>query len=98
MDRGGWRTTVHGVVKSRTQLSDSHIFFGFKILTVRQCRLSAHSQQRPAVQLPEPHQEHCTPSGSSWTVDLRAAPPGCPALAIRANKAENWSGVPTEVC
>ena len=24
MDRGAWRATVHGVTKSRTQLSDSH--------------------------------------------------------------------------
>ena len=58
MDREGWQTTVHGVAKRRTRLSDSHIFFGFKILTVRQCQLSAHDQQRPAVQLPEPHTLH----------------------------------------
>ena len=25
MDRGAWQATVHGVAKSQTQLSDSHI-------------------------------------------------------------------------
>ena len=29
MDRGAWRTTVHGVAKSRTRLSDSHVHFYF---------------------------------------------------------------------
>ena len=26
MDRGGWQAAVRGVAKSRTQLSDSHLF------------------------------------------------------------------------
>ena len=26
MDRGAWQATVHGVTKSRTQLSDYHFF------------------------------------------------------------------------
>ena len=29
MDRGAWRSTVHGVAKSRTQLSDHHFPFFF---------------------------------------------------------------------
>ena len=30
MDRGAWQTTVHGVTKSRTRLSDQHFHFHFK--------------------------------------------------------------------
>ena len=30
MDRGDWQTTVHGVAKSRTRLSDFH-FTSFKV-------------------------------------------------------------------
>ena len=33
MDRGAWRSTVHGVAKSQTQLSDHHFPFFFP----RQC-------------------------------------------------------------
>ena len=48
MDRGAWQATVHGVAKSRTQLSDFHLMVNGIVSLISLCELllSVHRNAR----------------------------------------------------
>ena len=47
MDRGPWRTAVHGVAKSQTQLSDSTELKNIKTLRIPRCYLDLFNDSIP---------------------------------------------------
>ena len=57
MDREAWRAAIHGVAKSRTQLSDFHFHFTFQFSSVAQsCPTLCDPMKRSTPGLPVHHQ------------------------------------------
>ena len=48
MDRGAWRATVHGVIKSRTQLSEEHTQGGTSLGALSHSLGQGHDAQMQA--------------------------------------------------